>query len=124
MYNLLVSADEEAWNGEPFEIELARCVREYTDSEITEQFGELDKKSIPSLLRFPCIFAYETYCKQPPKFGLITKITRRQKLVRIEYQIKEVSPSLSHNDFENLKFDLGIRQLELNRTHWAVKDVI
>ena len=33
MYNLLVSGNKEQWNGDPFLLEIARCVREYTDTE-------------------------------------------------------------------------------------------
>lgn len=123
MYNLFVSADDEAWGGEPYEIELSRCIREYTAPEITEQFGELDNKAISSLKLLPCIFAHESSCKKSPKFGLITKVTRRQKLVRIEYELKKVDSFLSDSDLENLKFDLDIRQWELNRSHWAVKNI-
>ena len=32
-------------------------------------------------------------------------------------------PFLTANDLESMKFELDIRRWELNRTHWAVKDV-
>ncbi len=35
LYDLLVSGSEEEWNGAPFQIELSRCVREYTAPSIT-----------------------------------------------------------------------------------------
>ncbi len=43
MYNLFVSGNTDAWRGEPWQIELSRCVREYTDNAITERFGALDE---------------------------------------------------------------------------------
>ena len=46
MYNLLVSGDDESWNGEPFIIDFSRCVREYTDKEITEKYGMLNDDQI------------------------------------------------------------------------------
>jgi hypothetical protein len=123
MYNLLVSADDKAWEGEPYLIEAARCVREYTDTDITKRYAELDATAISELQRLPCIFAYEAYCKKAPKFGVIRNITKRQGRVRIEYQIKEIEPFLTIDDLTILAFELDIGKLEMNRTHWAVKNV-
>ncbi|MBF0583327.1 MAG: TIR domain-containing protein [Magnetococcales bacterium] len=125
MYNLFVSGNEEAWDGKPWQTEISRCVRGYTDNEITKQFGELDTAAVNVLRRFPCIFAYESYCRKAPKFGVITKIIKRQDQVRIEYEIKSVDPFLSVEDLSSLAFelDISISNWEMNRTHWAVKDV-
>src|SRR5262245_41780957 len=98
MYNLLVSADDKAWEGEPYLMEAVRCVREYTDTDIIERYAELDATAISALQRLPCIFAYEAYCKKAPKFGVIQNITKRQGQVRIEYQIKEIEPFLTIDD--------------------------
>ena len=67
MYNLFVSADPEAWDGKPWLIEMSRCVREYTDTEITKRFGEFDATAVAELKRLPCIFAYEAQCKKESK---------------------------------------------------------
>lgn len=123
MYNLLVSANDEAWQGEPWQIELSRCVNEYTDDAIIEKYGALDERAIDELRTFPCIFAYETGNKINPKFGVIRDITKRQKQVRIEYEILPVEPFLPHDALDALRFELDIGKLELHRTHWAVKDV-
>jgi FPC/CPF motif-containing protein YcgG len=87
MYNLFVSADENSWEGIPFEIELSRCVREYTDLELAEKYQDLTEEIIREIKRFPCIFAYELACEKAPKFGLIKAITKRKNLVRVEYNI-------------------------------------
>ncbi len=55
MYNLFVSGSDEAWNGTAFVLEIERCVREYTDIELTKRFGELDTASVNELRRLPCI---------------------------------------------------------------------
>lgn len=123
MYNLLVSGTDEAWRGEPWTIEESRCVREYTDDAITREYGELDRAAIDALRKLPCIFAYEAYNKLAPKFGVIRDITKRQAQVRIEYETLTVDPFLSADDLEGLLFELDIGKWELNRTHWAVKDV-
>jgi len=123
MYNLFVSGDGKAWEGEPYLIETSRCVCEYTDIEIAKRFAKLDVVAIGELQRLPCIFAHESRCNKPPKFGVIRNITKRQGRVRIEYELKEVEPFLTVEDMTTLAFELDIAKWEMNRTHWAVKDV-
>lgn len=123
MYNLLVSGRDDAWDGEPWQIELGRCLREYTDNELTKRYSELTADAIDGLRKLPCIFAYETGCKIPPKFGVMRNIVKRQGEVRIEYEIEAVEPFLNPGDLERFRFELDIGKLEMYRTHWAVKDV-
>jgi len=47
LYNLLVSANPESWQGEPWQIELSRCVRDNTDNAITKIYGALDVAADP-----------------------------------------------------------------------------
>ena len=123
MYNLLVSGNHESWRGEPWQIEIGRCVNEYTDSTIVEKYGGLDSSVIAELTRFPCIFAYEAFNKLPPHFGVIRDLTIRQRQVRLEYELQACDPFLMADDLESMKFELDIGKWELNRTHWAVKGV-
>ena len=123
MYNLFISAGAEAWNGEPWQVEVGRCVREYTDTAITEQLGGLDAASVEALKKLPCIFGYEASNQRAPHFGIIRDVIKRQGEVRVEYEIQPVAPFLTADDMENLMFELDIGKWELNRTHWAVKDI-
>jgi hypothetical protein len=123
MYNLFVSNNPDSWLGEAWQIELGRCVREYTDNTITERFGELDDVAVLELKKLPCIFAYEAVRKLAPKFGIIRNVAKRQGKVRVEYEIIPLDQFLSTEDLEKLSFELDIGDWELNRTHWAVKDV-
>ena len=123
MYNLLVSWDEDSWNGEPWQTDVGRALHEYTDEAITKKFGALDEAAVDALKQLPCIFAYEAGNKKPPKFGVIRDVVKRQGQVRVEYELIPVDPFLSAEDLEALLFELDIGKWELNRTHWAVKDV-
>lgn len=123
MYNLLVSADEKAWNGEVYSLELGRCVREYTDDSITAKFGAFGDISVAELCQMPSIFAYESGCQLDPKFGLIRGITKRNQQVKIRYEIIPIPLFLSFGKFEEIAPELDIEKWELNRTHWAVKNV-
>ena len=123
MYNLFVSGNDEAWQGEPWTIEASSCVNEYTDEAIIGQYGSLDRASVEALQKLPCIFAYEASNKQNPKFGVIRDVVKRQGQVRVEYDLIPVDPFLTHEDLNDLLFELDIGKWEMNRTHWAVKDV-
>lgn len=123
MYNLFVSANADAWNGENWHVDLSRCVREYTEDDITGRFGKLDADAVAELKRLPCLFAYETFNDMAPKFGKIRDVVKRKVDVRIEYQIEPIEPFISARDIERMNFELDIGQWEMNRTHWAVKNV-
>lgn len=123
MYNLFVSGNPESWNGDHWQIELSRCIREYTSDEITARFGALDQAAIAQLKRLPCIFAIESGHQMPPKFGIIRDVKQRQGEVRVEYELQAIAPFLTANQLDSLNFELDIGKWEMNRTHWAVKDV-
>lgn len=123
MYNLLVSENDKSWNGDPWVTDTSRCVREYTDNAITIKYGDLTPENLDELRRFPCIFAYEAACKKDPLFGVIRNVISRQNESRIDYDIIPVDPFITANDLEELAFQLDIDKWEMNRTHWAVKDV-
>ena len=123
MYNLFVSGNEESWNGDPWVIETSRCVREYTDKALTLKYGDFTPDNVNELQRFPCIFAYESFCEKNPLFGVIRNVTTRRNESRIDYDIIEIEPFLTATDLEELDFELDISKWELSRTHWAVKDV-
>lgn len=123
MYNLFVSAGIAAWNGDPWTIEVGRCVREYTDKDITTRFGELEAGAIAELKLLPSVFAYESSNQRDPNFGIIRDVVCRQQQVRVEYELRPVAPFLTWQDLDELTFELDIEKWEMNRTHWAVKNV-
>lgn len=123
MYNLFVSSNENSWNGAPFQIEIGRCIREYTDPDITTRFGALDATAVSELKRLPCIFAYEAQNQKAPHFGIVRDVVRRKNDVRIQYEIQEVGAFLTADSLDAHSIELDISHWELNRTHWSVKDV-
>jgi hypothetical protein len=97
-------------------------VREYTDDAITQRFGALDAAALNELRRLPCIFAVERGAAAP-RFGVIRNVTVRSDAVRVEYDLLNIDPFLSAGDLETLRSALDIGDWEMNRTHWAVKNV-
>ncbi|MYF27310.1 MAG: TIR domain-containing protein [Gammaproteobacteria bacterium] len=124
MFNLLVSSNENDWNGEPFVLERSRCVSEYTDPEIAARFGELNAEQVRELCSLPCVFAYENQCAKDPKFGVLRSVkARAARDVRIEYSIMPCEQFATAPDLESMGRLLDIHGFEMNRAHWAVKDV-
>lgn len=123
MYNLLVTAVRDQWKKGAYELERGRCVREYTDDDIVEKYKALSKADIESLMSLPCLFAYEDHVKKPARLGWLTKIKAGTQLVRLEYEIEKELPSVTPAKVKKLSSELDITDWELNRTHWAVKDV-
>ncbi len=124
MYNLFVSSDKQSWNGEPYLLELERCIYEYTDTAIVNRYCNLTADNVNELRRLPCIFAYESFNNQNPKFGVLRDVTKRQGKAEIEYDILCLDTFLTVADLsDTLAFELDISKWEMNRTHWAVKNI-
>lgn len=123
MYNLLVSGIEGTWDGTAFTLEASRCINEHTDKAISARFASFDAAAVAELKRLPCIFAYEKSTKAEPLFGRLTGLTKRQGQVRIEYELEPVTAFVTAALLANNRFELDIGEWELNRTHWAVKNV-
>ena len=126
MYNLFVSADENAWTGDPFVITRSRCVSkgEYTDANVADRFAELSSSQVRELCSLPCVFAYELGCGKDPKFGVLQDVKRRTGgQLQIEYRVIPCDPFATIDDIQSLGVLLDIGGWELGRTHWAVKDV-
>jgi hypothetical protein len=123
LYNLLISGLEGQWKKTAWELERNRCVREYTDEEIKARFKEFSKDDIAALMSLPCLFAYESGIKKGTKLGWLTKIKASASVVRLEYEFEDGLPSITAAKVAKLTSELDITDWELNRTHWAVKDV-
>ena len=123
MYNLLVTSASGQWKKRAYELERGRCVREYTDDEIERQFKAFSKADANALMSLPCLFAYEDHVKTAARLGWLTKIRAGTQLVRFEFEIEKDLPSISRGKLKKLSSELDITDWEMNRTHWAVKDV-
>jgi hypothetical protein len=122
VYNLMVTAMGGGWDGTPYEYHLARAIHEHTSDDLTAKYGSFNDASIKELMSFPCLFAYETGNKEPALIGWLTRIRRRDNLVRIEYQLEPSLPLIPSDELPKLGWDLDIGSMELYRTHWALKD--
>lgn len=122
-YNLIVFGDENAYNGQNIVMEVERSVKEYTDPEISDLFGDFSDAAIESIKKYPCIFAYEKFIRKNPIFGRIIDVKRRRDQVLIEYELTPLDRFITHVDLIDMSINLDIGSNELFRTHWAIKNV-
>lgn len=120
LYNLLISGDENAWESNSVIFGKDRCIVEYTEKDLIDKFVKLGRNEIDEIKKYPCIFAYEEYCKKDASIGYITDIVVRHDGVKIKYEKVEV---LTFENLHKLQFELDIKNWEFNRTHWAIKKV-
>jgi hypothetical protein len=123
VYNLIVTGDAEAWRGTRSSFPIAR-LGEYTAESLKERYRRLDEGAIADLLSFTTLFAYEQVHDQPARLGRVTKISRASRPdFRFEYALDEILPPVPASVLSDLDWELDINALEMNRTHWAIKDV-
>lgn len=122
MFNLLVSASDEAWLGDPYTYDRSR-VFEYTEDAIVSRFNELREDQLERLRTLPSLFAYERSNAQDARVGHITEILIQNRKVVVSYEFDPAVASVPHQLLDDRKVDLDVGDWELNRTHWAVKDI-
>lgn len=120
MYNLLVTARLGAWDEPFYEFDKSRFL-EYTTESIAEAFKSLTPNLIESLKGYPCLFAYEGH-KENLRIGRFTSIEERGRKLFIEFEIDQNIPPIPFGVIKPIAPFLDIRDWEMNRTHWAVKD--
>ena len=120
MYNFFVTARKGAWDNGFYELDKSRFL-EYTNENIASDLEVLTESNIEILKSYPCLFAYEGEYSDV-RIGYLNSIKERGRNFLIEFEL--------HQDIDPIPFDkiqpiaplLDIRDWEMNRTHWAVKD--
>ncbi len=121
MYNLIMAGALGTWDELRSELDRSR-VGEYTDDALRARYLVLDERAIAELTSLPTLFAYEKLHDAPARVGRVTRIGTRGKLVRFEYIFAKIPP-IPNKDIVSRRVSLDIDDWELNRTHWAVKDI-
>jgi hypothetical protein len=124
VYNLIMTGAQGAWDGTRYDLERDR-VGEYTDDALRARYRVLDERTIAELLSLPTLFAYEKVQDAPARVGRVTRVATRGNRVRFEYQILAGVPPIPPARLLELarNLDIDVDGWEMNRTHWAVKDV-
>lgn len=127
MYNLLMVYKEGTWDQDEFLLELPRYL-EHTAEPIKDRFALLDERVIEELKALPTLFAYEDRGRDigfPARVGTIEQIQVRYGGVRISWRLDASIPSIPAIQLREMfqDLDIGQRNWEHTRSHWAVKDV-
>lgn len=122
MYNLIVTAEDGVWDNTTYRIARSRFL-EYTNEDIASKFRDINSDVIQKLKEIPCLFAYEG-SESDVYVGYIKNITSWNNYgsIKFEFEIdREIGP-IPFNNILIHKDRLDIREWEVNRTHWAIKD--
>lgn len=122
MYNLLITANEDEWEKGYSIIDRSRFL-EYTNKDIAEKFEILDEENIEKLKSYPCLFAYEGILSRDARVGYLTDIKAKgSNKIYIAFEFSPKSSPINYSEIHSISDLLDIRDWEINRTHWAVKD--
>ena len=121
LYNLLVSGNDGAWDGNTYNFSRSRFL-EYTDKEISSRFETLNSSQVAALKALPCLFVYESLAS-PARVGWLRNITVDRRNVEVTFVLDTRFAPIQILDVGGLEEQLGLERWERNRTHWAVKDV-
>lgn len=123
-YNLFVSASEDAWEDDSYQLDRSRCLTSYTSQSIKELYGKLESRQIEEIKSYPCIFAYEDNIGRNAYIGYITDMVIRSKAIKFYFQKQGI---LKYDDLHRYAFEFDIdltRSItELMHTHWTIKDI-
>lgn len=114
-----MTAQDGAWDGRGYEYDRARFL-EYTSDELVASFKDLKSRQLEALLALPCLFAYEG--KEPMRVGRLRTIKLRGRSLFIDFELDQAIPPIPFDSIDPLRMLLDIRDWEMTRTHWAVKD--
>ena len=122
MFNLLISWDENSWDKSPYTLPKDRYL-EHTADEIRNHYLRLDNEIIEKIKKIPTIFAIEKELRDS-KIGYITdiKIGSSKNDIRIYFEFDDKLPNLPIGAIKKMEQELDISNVEILRTHWAIKD--
>ncbi|MDG2984368.1 TIR domain-containing protein [Latilactobacillus curvatus] len=128
-YNLLVSADASSWENDQTRFDRSRFLESTNIPEYNGRNYDSHEKYLEQLIDYPCLFLYEKQVIDEdnlPYAGYIGKISNfKINGNAIEINYKTFNP-ITLDDVQLIQQELEIKQTgftELNRTHWAVKNV-
>lgn len=119
MYNFFVTGLDGAWDEQGYEYDRSRFL-EYTPDDIVASFKDLKSAQLSALQKLPCLFAYEG--KEHMHVGKLRAIKLRGRTIFIDFELDDNILPIPYEAIQPIRALLDIREWEMNRTHWAVKD--
>jgi hypothetical protein len=122
MFNLLVKA--KAW-GDGHDRIPAKRLWDYTESSFLQQLIVGKDFPLQSLAELPTLFVQETPTQANlfARIGRVNRIKQVERDLVIDYAFDPGAPRIPNELLLRISSELDIREVEFERTHWAVKDV-
>ncbi|MGE8146668.1 FRG domain-containing protein [Pseudomonas frederiksbergensis] len=120
MYHFFVTARSGAWDNGFYLYDRSRFL-EYTNDKIAEAFSTLTESHMQTLLSWPCLFAYEGD-EEDVRIGTLRSIKEQGRSLRIEFDLSSDIAPIPYANIKPIAPLLDIREWEMSRTHWAIKD--
>lgn len=121
LYNLIMHHSPTFWSGHEGYVDFPKVrFLEYTSNDVKDQFRSLDQKTINEIKKMPTLFAVERE-EADTKIGKITNIEVRPDFLRIHYEFSKQHNPLAKGALVSNISNLGLDQMEIYRTHWAIK---
>lgn len=121
MYNLIITSTYGAWEQSNYYLPFSRFC-EHTEEKIEMLFNPFNQEAITKLKSLPTLFAYEKWSGSEAYLGQITKINlNNDNQLHFQYSLNDNIKPIQTEKLSEM--DLGINEWEMNRTHWAVKDI-
>lgn len=121
MYNLIMSGIEGFWDAGRVKIGRDRFL-EHTEDAIKVNYEILTQGAIDEAKKLPTLLAYEKGNESDWHLARIVAIELHAREIELELDFEPSSP-LKADTMVKLAGELGIGNMELFRTHWAIKDV-
>jgi len=120
MYHFFVTGQTNGWDLGFYLYDRSRFL-EYTNDKIAKVFEVLTDTHIKTLLSWPCLFAYEGGAHDV-RVGTLRSIKEQGRSIRIEFDFNADIQPIPYEAIKPIAPLLDIRNWEMNRTHWAIKE--
>lgn len=119
-FSFINSADAFHWERIPARF-IGSRIFEYTEKFIIKNFsGELNRIS-DSIQQYPVIFSVEIPHGEAARVGWIKRIEWIDGDPLLYFEFDPKFRPISAEELESIQWELGIKDFELHRTHWSVK---
>lgn len=118
MFNFIVKAGE--WDDDGRDEILASRLFEHPDDDLAAMFVRDERPDFNKLKALPTLFVQEGVEDEIARLGTIDEVAENGKMLVLRYRYDH-GVSIKNRTLAAARADFGIREWELERTHWAVK---
>jgi hypothetical protein len=123
MYSLIVASELDAWDGRRYGMPLVRFC-EHTTEGVRARFITLDEAAVRDLMTLPALLAYEEVHGRPARVARITRVVLgSNNELRFDFETVAGIPPITAELLSQMRWELDITDWEMNRTHWAIKEI-